>query len=292
MIFSDAQGQISSQPPLVSFLDHGFLFGDSLYEVIRTYGSKVWGWDAHMTRLEKSAELIGLDLAPVRDLLKPRAQNLLSALNEKDAALRWIVTRGIGPLHINPLPCNQPQVYMAAWKFEATVHMKPVRLMIPTIRRVSKTSLNPAIKSGNYLNSVLAVREAMLSGADDALMLNDRGEATELTTSNFGFIRAGKICTPSTDVGILHGITRQFLVSQFEVEQAVYTESHLKEADEIFALSTFKEVVPVSEILWSDGSKKEYRSWPQIEQLQKDFHLGLKKHIGSQEDFYPCTINP
>ena len=271
MIFSDATGEISKNPPTISFLDHGFLFGDSLYEVVRTYNRKIWGWQWHFDRLREGGEKLGIDIAALESDLKNRSHSILKALNTDNAAVRIIITRGVGKLHIDPRTCERPLIFMAAWPLETEILRKPVRLYIPKIRRNPKSAMDPAIKSGNYLNNVLALKEALEAGYDDALLLNPAGEITELTTSNIGWLKGDSLYTPHTDCGILHGITRRFWVTHEKVVEGRFTVDDLLNADEVFALSTFKEILPVTEVKVHDGRLWKATSHEKTQNLHARF---------------------
>lgn len=271
---------------MISLLDHGVLFGDSLYEVVRFYDRKPLGWEEHMNRFVECGRRTGIDVASLLPLVKNRAQELLKELNESNAAVRFILTRGPGKLHIDWRTCSEPALYLAAWKYEHHLFTKPARLAIVSIRRNSRTALDPAIKSGNYLNSVLAFKEAVELGYDDAIMLNPEGRVTELTTSNLGWFQKGRAHTPHTDSGILHGITRHFLSEATAVESAEYGESDLKDAEEAFVISTFKEVLPVEEIRFSDGKVKKFLEHSRARELGANLRKFIEKKIKNVEPLY------
>lgn len=286
MIFSDTTGNFSKSPPTVSFLDHGFLFGDSIYEVVRVYDKKLLGWADHRERLLRSAKRLWLNIEPMLPLIEKRTKEILQVLSEPNSAVRIVITRGIGPLHISTKSCDKPQVYMAAWKYEAHLHRSPVSLAFPKIHRNSRDALDPAIKSGNYLNSIIALREAQDLGADDAVMLNSQGELTELTTSNFGWIKSGEIFTPHENSGILLGITRKILLEALSVKTGSYKVEDLQGADEVFALSTFKEVLPVKSIRFEDGSIKTFDNFPEVNKLQELIHQNILKKLSLEKEWY------
>lgn len=275
MIFLDALGNVSAHAPQVSFLDHGFLFGDSLYEVVRLYDKKFLGWKEHMERMIAGGERLGIDIRSLQSEIESRAKKLIAALNEPQAAIRIIVTRGVGALNIDWRTCASPQIFMAAWKFEASQFTKPPRLYVTQIKRNHRDALDPAIKSGNYLNNVLAFREAVSSGYDDAILLNPDGMITELTTSNLGWISNGRAYTSKLESGILSGITRRLLIEAAEIQEVLQTEEDLFKADEVFVLSTFKEVLPVREIASVSGKKKVF----QTHELTLSLGRRLRDHI-------------
>lgn len=286
MLFLDAEGRVLETAPRVSLLDHGFLFGDSIYEVARAYSRRLFGWPEHRERLLKSAERMGISLESILPQLEPRMSKLLGALNADHAAIRIIITRGEGRLHIDYRSCSAPQVFMVAWKLNEKEMPSAVRLMIPKIHRNSKEALDPAIKSGNYLNSVLAFREAVDLGFDDALMLNVHGEVTELTTSNIGWFRAGQIETPDADVGILHGVTRRILSESMKVAFVRVQEGYLKQIEDPFVLSTLKEMLPVSELRLSSGEILKFSPSSRFQEARQAFRQLIEKRLECEKVFY------
>jgi branched-chain amino acid aminotransferase len=279
MLYSDPSGEIRKEAPQVSFLDHGFLFGDSLYEVVRTYDRRIMGWAEHLARMIAGGKRVGIDIAALAPELESRGLALLKALDKPNAALRLIVTRGIGKLHIDTRSCEKPLIYMAAWELELANLHNPIRLWVPEIRRNSRYCIDPSIKSGNYLNSVLALREAVQNGYDDAVFLNLENHVTELTTSNIGWIKNGKVYTPHVDTGILHGVTRGILLQVEAVHQGHYSVEDLLSADEVFALSTFKEICPVTEIESFDGKKSTYKNHHITRELHKKVQELIRKKL-------------
>ncbi len=215
-------------------------------------------------------------------------QKLFKELNEDNAAVRVVITRGVGKLHIDYRSCTAPQMYMAAWKLNEADLPASVRVMVPKIRRNPKEALDPAIKSGNYLNNVLALREAVDAGFDDALLLNLQGEVTELTTSNIGWFRAGQAETPEVDTGILHGVTRRILSETCPVKFVRLKEVDLAEVEEMFVLSTLKEVLPIGEIRWSNGKTRSFQStqFKQCLKLREEFRQQIEKRLQSTQEFY------
>lgn len=286
MLYLDTQGNISETPPSISILDHGFLFGDSLYEVVRLYDRRLLGWDDHKARLLRGADRIGLDVRSLIPQIESRMKELLSALAEPSAALRIIITRGVGKLHIDWRTCDKPSVYMAAWKFNPAEQPKDLRVWIAGIRRNSIVALDPSIKSGNYLNSVLAYKEAVENKFDDAIMLNPDGHITELTTSNIGWVKDGKAYTPLVDVGILHGITRKLLLEATAVIEGSFEAKALFEADEIFAISTFKEILPITAIGQASKPLKTFPSGPVTLALRKALQERISQRLSMETPLF------
>lgn len=286
MLFSDAAGKISVNPPTISFLDHGFLFGDSLYEVVRVYDRKFFGWNEHMERFVSSGKRSGIDITSLLPELEKRAKALVRELGEPSAAFRMIVTRGVGKLHIDWRTCAKPEIYMAAWKFDAMALPKSLKLAVTKIRRNDRQALDPAIKSGNYLNSVLAYKEAVERGFDDAILLNIAGEITELTTMNIGWVANGEVYTPAVDTGILHGITRRVFLETAKVNQGHFLVDALQKAQEVFVLSTFKEVLSVSAVGFEDEKIIEYPRHEKTLELQKSLRAEIEKRLARESAIF------
>jgi len=239
----------------VSALDRGFLYGDSVYEVVRTYEGVPFALEEHFARLSRSAERLAIPL-PLRSTLLREMRRTLAFAGCKDAYCRLIVTRGSGPISLDPTTASKPLTVILVkpyqpfpeWMFE-----RGIRVAIPQIRRTSPRSLDPAIKSGNYLNSVLAVGEARAAFLDDALMLDGEGNIAEATSSNVFILRDDEVSTPALEGGLLAGVTRGLLIDLLAQhgfvcsERAISVEEVL-DADEVMLTSTLREVMPVVEV--------------------------------------------
>ena len=237
-------------------LDHGFLFGDSIYEVVSTRGNRTCFLDEHLQRLRRSAEGIALTLPHDDAWFRRQVEATLKAAGNEESYIRIVVTRGIGEINIDPSTCQSPCVMI----FVTSAHVYPpelyengIHIAVVNIKRNSKDALNPGIKTGNYLNNVLAKMEADRLGADDALMLNPWGQLTESTTSNFFFVQEGRILTPSLDCGILAGITRDIVIQLAEengvpVEEGQWPVEALEKAEEMFLTGTIKQLMPVTRL--------------------------------------------
>ena len=237
----------------VSIFDRGFLFGDSLYEVFRTYSKNtIFQFDKHFDRFLNTASLMGMKLPFDRATLLREVFRTTENLGE-EAYIRVIVSRGEGEITLeikNDLVPNYFIVAMNYQKFPEENYNLGITLFTPSIQRTSKSSLNPEIKSGNYLNNILALKEAKDKGFSDALMLNAEGHVTELSNSNIFFVKAGVIKTPSEATGILKGVTRSHIIdlckkNELPLEVGEYTLEEFEAADECFISSTLKEVMPV-----------------------------------------------
>ncbi len=240
---------------LVSVLDHGFLFGDSIYEVVRTVNGRLFAARRHLRRLHASARGIALKLpwpdARMLDLMR----RMHRALGQ-EAYLRLIVTRGEGELDLHPASCKRPRVIGIAkplpqWPHKAYTH--GAKVVLARVRRNPKQATDPAIKSGNYLNNVLAIMEARRAGAVEAVMLGVNGHVTEATTSNIFIVKDGVLATPALGEGLLEGVTRGFVLElarrlKIPCEERAVTETEFLGADEAFLSSTTRDIMPIGRI--------------------------------------------
>lgn len=241
---------------LVSVFDHGFLYGDGVYETLKVYDGVVFMLDEHLGRLHRSASMIGLGLPGDRDFIKGAVYETLSANELKSAYVRITVSRGRGPIGLDPELCTEPTFVVIAEDFKEyprALYKNGVRLVIPQTRRNLKEALNPQIKSLNFLNNVLAKIEAKKAEAYDALMLNASGYLAEGTITNAFFILDEVLCTPSVECGILDGITRGIVLDLaaregMTVKEGLFTKEDILRAGEVFITSTMLEVMPVSSV--------------------------------------------
>jgi branched-chain amino acid aminotransferase len=238
----------------ISVLDHGFLFGDSIYEVVRTVKGKLFGADRHLQRLHASAEGLGLRLPLMDSQFLDLMREMHQRKPDSESYLRVIVTRGVGELDLHPASCNAPTVIGIAkplpqWPAEA--YAKGCKVIVADLRRNPKNATNPAIKSGNYLNNVLAIVEARAQNAVEAIMLNVQGNVSECTTSNVFLVRNGELHTPDLGEGLLSGITRGYVLElarrlNIKCAERAITREELLGADEVFITSTTRDIMPVA----------------------------------------------
>jgi len=241
----------------INIFDHAFLFGDSIYEVVQTVAGKPYAWDAHMARLRNSAKRLSYDLPWSEDELLNEVKAAVDAKKwQGESYVRLIITRGVGEINLMPTTCDNPSLIIIAKELPLPGPKTDsgVVLCVTDVRRNSRKAMDPGIKSGNYLNNVLAMIEAKGKGADDALMLNENNHLTEITTSNFFLVSNGIVRTPSLECGILDGITRRKIIEVAKSEGIEVVETELSiddlvSADEIFITGTIKGVVPVRKII-------------------------------------------
>jgi len=246
----------------ISVFDHGFLFGDSIYEVTRTYDQKILFMDAHLDRLFNSAALIELPMIKFsKKSIELEVNKTLTALHKynpkiMNAYIRIMLTRGVGEMGIDPDVISDPNLIIIAKEFRPFTdewYEKGAAVIIAKTLRNHVNAVNPNIKSGNYLNNIFAYMEAKKANVYDAILLNEKGIVTEATTSNVWMIKDGVICTTPVSTGILSGITRNFLIdcikkNQLPFEEREFSVSELKAASEVFFTSSLKELVPITRI--------------------------------------------
>lgn len=248
---------VTQEDAMVSVFDHGFLYGDGVYETIRSYGHRLFMSDAHIARLYRSAEAIGLTVPVPRehwpDLLHESMARNDVGNERRDAYLRITISRGAGEIGLDPALCPSPTVVIMAKPLiapAASLYEQGVALIVARTRRNLPTALSPQIKSTNFLNNILAKREAVAAGAFDSILLNWEGHLTECTVSNLFFVTDGLVRTPSVDCGILDGITRSLVLElagelRFPIEEGRFTVDQLYRADECFLTNTSMEIMPV-----------------------------------------------
>ncbi len=253
----------------ISVLDRGFLYGDSVYEVFRTYSGVPMFCHEHFDRMDNSARLIHMTISQSREEMLDQMRRTARAAevpSDQDIHVRWHVTRGTGAIDLVPTRDLRSSFVIIvkevpAWNPE--FYSRGVRLAVTHVRRNPVEALSPDIKSGNYLNNILGVAEAIELGADDCLMLNPAGIVTEASNSNVFFGIDGQLVTPSAESGVLRGITKaaiQRLSAEagFTVHEASIPASDLERADECFVTSATREVMPVAGLRLENSQWREF----------------------------------
>lgn len=242
---------------MVSVYDHGLLYGDGCFEGIRAYGGRILKLKSHLARMFESASLIRLNPAYDVDELEDAIRETLAANELSDAYIRLIFTRGVGTLGLHPFRCPTPGTIVIADKIQLypeELYEEGMKVIVADRPRIPIPCLDPRIKSLNYLNNILAKIEAIDAGVLEAIMLNLEGEVAECTGDNIFVVKDGCIRTPSTSTGILHGVTRRFIMREVapacghEVEEAVFPLEELLDADEVFLTGTAAEVIGVTRV--------------------------------------------
>ena len=242
----------------VSPLDRGFLFGEGVYETLRTYNRHPFLLNRHLARLRASADLISLRVPHDDDEYRDRLLETMAGLSDKKSELylRILLTRGVGDLTYDPNTCPTPTVMMMARPYVETPTKtvdRGIKIVLSSIVRNHPQALNPRIKSNNLLNNALAMQEAIRAGADEALMCNYRGEIAECAQSNIFIVRDGIAQTPSLDTGLLEGVTRNFVfevgeAANIPVRETMLLPADLTQADEIFITGTTRAVLAVTSV--------------------------------------------
>lgn len=240
----------------ISVFDHGFLFGDGVFEGMRSYGGRVFRLEQHLQRLWDSARSIYLEIPISREAMA-EAVNATLALNQiEDGYVRLIVTRGQGTLGLDAHLCTQPAVVIITDHialYPAEYYEQGLEIVTASTLRNHPAALNPRIKSLNYLNNILAKIEGHHAGCVEALMLNHKGEVAECTGDNIFLVRAGALLTPPTDAGILEGITRDAVMelavaAGITVREIALTRHDVYVADECFLTGSAAEIIPVVKV--------------------------------------------
>src|SRR5438552_200391 len=262
----NVEGRLS--PPeeaVVPLLDRGFLYGDSVYEVVRTYRGKPFELARHLDRMDRTAQRIGLTLPP-RERMVEELQRTLDASENPECYARIIVTRREGKFGLgmhNAPGLNRLIILVRPLELPAPeLYERGLQMAVVKTRRNPPQALDPALKTGNYLNNILALREAIDAGCDDAILLDLQGRVTEATTSNVFFVQRGVIITPPLNLGMLEGVTRHVAIEVARGEGIlVREEPHgpeaLAAADEVFVTSTIREVMPVTALRFLESGAQK-----------------------------------
>jgi branched-chain amino acid aminotransferase len=261
----------------ISVLDHGLLYGDGVFEGIRLYGGRVFRLDVHLERLSHSARAIGLDIpggiAAVREIVIATAR----AFGQPEGYVRLLVTRGIGAMGVDPTSCHDPRIVCIACEIGLYPEEKlraGIDMVTVSLRKPSPDMLDPRVKSLNYLNSVLAKREARMRGADEALLLNAAGMVAEAAVANLFVYRRGALLTPPATDGALEGVTRMTVLELaaglgIPAREQTLSRMDLISADEVFLTGTGARVVGVRTL---DGTPIGQRApGPVTEKLAAEF---------------------
>jgi branched-chain amino acid aminotransferase len=255
----NVNGRISDErAAVVSVFDHGFLYGEGIYETLRTYNGRPFLYDRHMRRLRNSAAMMALDIPFSDDQLASQIRDTTAAANleSAEAYIRVLVTRGVGELTYDIKATPTPSVVIIVKPLvepSNETYEQGVKVALVDVVRNHPASVNPMIKSNNLLNQALAGQEAIRRGAFEGIMRNYRGELTECTTANLFVVRDGVALTPPLDSGLLPGITREFFFEVgrdvgVDVREKVLRDDDLFSADEAFLTSTTREAVPIVKV--------------------------------------------
>lgn len=255
-IFLNGRYLDNAEQAVVPLYDHGFLYGDGVFEGIRGYNQRIFRMKDHMDRLWRSAKALMIEIPHEREDLDRILLDTVKRTGLDDAYIRLVVARGTGDLGIDPRKCERAGVYIIAGGIKLYPEEKyrnGLRTVVCSTRRTSPDALNPNVKSLNYLNNIYGKIEAIRAGVDEGIMLNSAGHVTEGTADNLFVVRDGHLHTPPTHVGILEGITRKVIFELckekgIECTERVLVVHDLYSADEVFLCGTGAELIPVVEI--------------------------------------------
>ena len=252
----NVNGRISAErDAVVSVFDHGFLYGEGIYETLRTYNGRPFLYQRHLRRMRNSARLIDLTIPFTGDELARCIRDTINAatLDGNEAYIRVLLTRGVGDLTYDVKATPKPSWVIIVKPLPsppAELYERGVKVVLVDVVRNHPQSVNPMIKSNNLMNSALAAQQALKRGGFEAVMRNYRGELTECTQSNLFIVNKGAVLTPPLEAGLLPGITREFVFelgrdNGIEVRDQVLRDDDLLRADEAFLTSTTREVLPI-----------------------------------------------
>ena len=247
---------VDEKKAVVSVFDHGLLYGDGVFEGIRAYNGRVFKLSEHVDRLFYSAKAILLKIPMSHRSICEAVRAACKRNKIRDGCIRLVVTRGAGTLGLDPNRCSNPQVIIIADKIQLypeTFYKKGLEIVTVPTTRNHTNAVNPAIKSLNYLNNILAKIEAINAGCVEAIMLNSQGFVAECTGDNVFMLKGGELLTPPLAAGALYGITRSVAIELAEslgikAKEPNLTRYDLYNADEVFITGTAAEVVPVVKI--------------------------------------------
>ncbi len=240
----------------VSVFDHGLLYGDGVFEGIRTYNNRVFMLEEHVERLYRSAHALAMEIPMTRAAMARAVVQTCKANRTANGYVRLVVTRGVGTLGLNPYSCRRPQVIIIAagiQLYPRELYARGLKVVTCGTLRNHTESVNPNIKSLNYLNNILAKIEAINAGVEEVVMLNTRGYVAEASGDNIFIIRNGRLLTPPVSEGALEGVTRNVVMDLarehgLDVRETTLTRYDLYNADEMFLTGTAAEIISVVEM--------------------------------------------
>ncbi|MDX6152062.1 branched-chain-amino-acid transaminase [Marinococcus sp. PL1-022] len=254
-IFMDGEF-VKKEDAKISVYDHGFLYGDGVFEGIRVYNGNIYKLDEHLLRLYHSAKSIMLDIPQSKEDMTEIIRQTLQKNKLEDAYIRLVVSRGVGNLGLDPASCANPSIIVIAEElaiYPKEFYEHGLEIVTVATRRNRPDVLSPKVKSLNYLNNILVKMEASLAGVSEALMLNDQGYVAEGSADNIFIIRNGVLMTPPGYIGALEGITRQAILEMaedmgYDVREEAFTRHDVYTAEEVFLTGTAAEVIAVVKV--------------------------------------------
>jgi branched-chain amino acid aminotransferase len=289
---------VSEREAVVSVFDHGFVFGEGVYEVLRTYGREPFLYGRHAQRMRESAARIALPVPFSDERLLGSIRDTIAAAPELDEAyVRILLTRGVGEFSYDPRSCASPTLVIIV---KALVPPAPaaskdgVRVALVDVTRNHPRSVSPLIKSNNLLNNALAMQQAIGRGAFEALMRNYRGELCECSQSNVFLVRRAEVVTPPLEAGLLAGVTRAFVfelgrLCGIPVREATLVDADLAAADEAFLTSTTREIVPIVAV--DDQTVGTGVPGPVTRRLMAEFRTQTERFVRDHAEVFPVGLH-
>lgn len=240
----------------ISIFDHGFLYGDNIYEAVRTHRGKLFLVDRHMERLQNSARMLHLPLPLPAEKIKAEIVRTVEAAANPESYVRLIVTRGVGRIGLDIDLSSKPSYIIIVIPLEPpppSYYKDGVKIALVDVRRNDRLSLNPGMKTGNLLNNVLGYMETKKENAYEGIFCNIAGYVTEGTVSNVFIVKNGRLITPPPEAGLLLGVTRGLTLelaaeNGIPAEQRIFFPAEMLQADECFITSTTKAILPVKQL--------------------------------------------
>lgn len=280
---------------VIPVFDHGFLYGEGVYETLRKYGGEPFLFDRHMQRLRASAAMLHLDVPfPDDEFLRRSVETMQAAgLGRRadgssgEAYIRILLTRGVGDLTYDPAATPVPSLVVIVKPLPVTPDVqyeRGVKVVLVDLIRNHPLSVNPLIKSNNLLNNALAMQQALRQGGVEGVLRNYRGQLSECSQSNLFIVKDGRVLTPPLDAGLLAGITRAFVFELgaalgISVEEATLRDEDLLTADEAFFTSTTKELMPITRV--DDTTIGAGTPGPITQALLTEFRVKASEMVGA-----------
>ena len=276
----------------ISVFDRGFLFGDAIYEVTRSYGRIFFQIEPHVERLFRSAKWIDMDLGKTESQMIEHIYNIYKKIDCDDVYMRIQISRGDGPIGMSKNMVKKPNEVIIIYPFvqiDKKYFDDGAKIFVTERLRNAKKALDPNIKSGNYLNNVLAYNEGEKEGAFETFMMNSDGCVTEGTTSNIFMVKGNTLITPPANYDILVGITRGIVMEIAEniglkVEEKGFDLKDLQSADEVFLTSSTREIVPVRDV---NGKTFQVSKFQQTRKLIDGYKAYTNKYLENAKKEHP-----
>lgn len=247
---------VKKEEAVISVYDHGFLYGDGVFEGIRVYDGNIFKLEAHLKRLYESAQSIMIAIPYSKEEMTQYIIETIRKNQLQTAYIRLVVSRGVGNLGLDPRSCSHPRVIIIAEElsmYPKEYYQRGIKIASVASRRNRPDVLSPQVKSLNYLNNILVKMEANQAGVEEALMLNDQGYVTEGSADNIFIVKNGILHTPPVYLGALEGVTRNAIIEVakkigYEIKESPFTRHDVYTADEVFLTGTAVEVIAVIEV--------------------------------------------